>query len=416
MKRLIVAGLVFLAAGSSQAADTPVAPGTTVIPSSDGRAPNDAVGVKLAPGLRATAGVVLESVYDSNFFHQPDNPQSSFGFVLNPNVLLLREAKKLKYQIGIGAEAAKYTGIDQGPDKYLDAYLNGNFSWSAATRHRISGDFYAKYGHDPFGSFRTENGFSVFDDLDKWGESAGHLRYRFGASGALINLEGEIGALRRRYTTNRTQTDILDYRELSASETLFVNVSSKTAFLAEVSHLDHGYLSEVTGFGRRDSQETHYLAGIHWVATGTTSGDVRVGKLRRDFDNPAFEKTNATDWAATVSWAPLVYSVITFQTGLQAERSYLAGVQLIENRYEAVDWKHDWSYSFRSRLAFTHLNSEFLGSSRVDNVNTAALEVNYLASQRWMWMTGTSYSRRNSNEALRSYNDTSIYAGVRYAR
>lgn len=417
MQRKLLITAMLLASGAVwAAADEPVQPATSAIPASDGRAPNDAIGIKLGPGLRASASVGLESIYNSNFFLQESNPKSSFGFVLTPNVVVKRKAKKWTYELGAALETAKYTGIDQGPSTYLDTKFNGNFYWDAETRHHISGDFYSKYGHDPFGSFRTENGFNVAQGLDKWWESAGHLRYRFGAHGALINLESELGLLGRRYATNRDQTNILDYRQWTARETAFFNISSKTALLAEVFHLNNGYYTEIPNFPGRDSQENHYRVGFHWLATGTTSGDVRIGKYRREYDNPQVPRVSATDWAASLSWAPLVYSVFTFQSGVESQRSYLAGVPLIENRFETVDWTHEWSYRLRTRLAYSHINSEFVGSSRLDTIDTVGAETNYLSSLRWMWLGGVSYSHRNSNQTGRDYDDTLVYLGVRYTR
>jgi hypothetical protein len=104
------------------------------------------------------------------------------------------------------------------------------------------------------------------------------------------------------------------------------------------------------------------------------------------------------------------------QTGVQSTQSYLDNVSLIENRFETVDWTHDWSYSFRTRAVFTHLNSEFIGTTRVDNINTGGLEANYRASQRWMWLAGTSYSHRSSNGVNLDYKNTSVFLGLQYSR
>lgn len=414
MKNALLAGSFLLFTGLVHA--DPALDTQGVIPRSSAEAPNNAVGVSLAPGLRGTASVGLESSYNSNYYLQADNPQSSFGFVLTPNVLLLREAKNIRYQFGAGLEAAKYTNVDQGPDSYLDSTISGKLEWNPLTRHRFAGDYYTKFSHDPFGSFRTENGFNVGQPLDKWVETAGHVSYRYGAQGALFNLESAVGVTARRYTTNRDSTAILDFRSISLRETGYVNVSSKTSFLAEVEHDNTGYYKDAPSFPGRDFQENHYRAGVHWLATGTTSGDIRVGRFRRSYDNPQVPKNTATDWLATLTWAPLAYSVFSVQTGVQSAQSYLADVQLIENRFELVDWTHDWSYSFRTRLLYTHVNSEFVGSSRTDNIDTVGAEANYLSSQRWMWLTGASYSHRTSDIAARDYNDTSVYMALRYSR
>lgn len=414
MQKVLLACSIFFFGGLAQAQDTSDVQSAT--PSSSGQAPNDAIGVHLAPGLRGTAGVGLQAIYNNNFYLTPDDQKSSFGFVLTPNVLLLREAKKLRYQIGAGLEAAKFTNVSLGPDNYLDGTISGKLEWAALTRHNFSADFKTHYSHDQFGAIRTETGFDPNQGLDKWLETNVSGTYRFGAPGALINLETQAGWVGRHYETNRDQTAYLDYRMWTVRETAYFNVSSRTALLAEVLHSNLAYYHDVAPNPTRDSSETRYRAGIHWIATGTTSGDFRIGKLHRDFDNPAKKDLNPIDWSATVSWAPQTYSIFTLTTGNQTQQSYIATVQLIQNRYGVIDWTHDYSNYFRTRLAYSRVNSEFVGSTRVDNINTFAAEANYLASKRLIGTAGVAYSRRNSNMQDRDYNDTSIYLGVRYAR
>jgi hypothetical protein len=418
-KKILLLGLLLMSA-SVYAADQPQAgsntPARAQSPDSAGQAPNEAVGIKLGPGLRGLAGVTFRSTYISNFFLQEQNPQSAFGFLLAPNLLVVGEKKQLRYQLGAGLDAAKFTNVSSGPSKYLDANVSGNYSWKAGTRHHFSGDALSKYGHDPFGSFRTENNVPLDQGLDKWIENSGNLRYRYGADGATINLESELGADIRRYETNQQFSQYLDYRMISARETVFYNVSSKTSLLAEVLHSNQIFYTQAPGFPKRGGQENIIRGGMHWRATAKTTGDIRIGQYTHGLDDPSRPTVRAFDWAATVSWAPLVYSVITLQTGNQQQPSYLANVFYIQNRYVSLNWVHDWSSALRTRVAVDRVYSDFVGSSRQDRVNTGTFEADLRASQRWFWLAGTTYSRRSSNEVERGYNYTLAYLGLRYQR
>jgi len=412
MQKMLVASLMLFSVGAAQAQDV----GNT--PSSSGLAPNDAVGVHLAPGLRGTASVGFSTIYNSNYYLTQSDAKPSFGLVLTPNVLFQREMDKVKYEVGAGLEGVKYTDINQGPTGYLDAMVNGKFDWAALTRHNFSFDYNTRFGHDPFGSERTELGIPLNQGLDKWIQTGVSGRYRFGAPGALINLETEAGWTGRSYKTNRTETAYLDFRTWNVGETAFFNVSSKTAFLAEVIHSDTTYNTEVSGFPSRDYKSMQYLVGMHWLATGATSGDVRVGRVNYTFDNSAQSPFSSLDWNAKIKWAPLVYSTFTIQTGEQSQASYLANVQFLQNRYGLIDWTHEFSYQLRSRVSYSHVNTTFIGApdNRVDRLDTFALEANYLLTPRWTGTAGTSYSRRNSTEDGRNYGDTSVYIGIRYNR
>lgn len=412
MQKVLLATSMFFFASLVQAQEAI----STNAPRSSAEAPNDAVGVHLGPGLRGTAGVGLVSIYNSNFYLSEDNAKSSFGFVLTPNVLLQRKGPKLTFEVGAGLEAAQFTNVDVGPDNYLDGAINGKLDWAALTRHHLFLDYTTRYGHDPFGSFRTENGTPVDQGLDKWLQSSVNGMYRFGAPGALINLETRVGWIGRQYQTNRTASQYLDFQSWEVGETAFFNVSSKTSLLAEVYYSDTSYDNNPTGFESRDYQTTHYRVGMHWIATGTTSGDIRIGKMHREFDDPQQKSTDQLDWNATVSWAPLVYSVFTVQTGVQSQQSYLAQVQFIQNRFGLIDWTHQFSNYFRTRVIYSHVNSAFSGSARVDKIDTFGLEGNYIFSKRWMGVAGASFSRRDSNQVGLDYNDTAAYLGVRYGR
>ncbi|GEM_PF-4717500 len=410
MQKLLLAGSIFFFAGLVQAQEAAEAP------SSSGQAPNDAVGIHLGPGLLGSAAVGFTTIYNSNFYLAEDNAKSSLGFVLTPSILLQRKGPKLTYEVGANLEATRYTNVEIGPDSYLDGAIAGKLNWAALTRHRFALDYTTRYGHDPFGSIRTENGIPLDQGLDKWLQTGVQGYYRFGAPGALINLETELGWMGRQYQTNRQQTQYLDFKSWEIRETAFFNVSSKTSLLAEVLHSNTSYDAEAAGFASRDYQTTHYRVGMHWIATGTTSGDVRIGKMKREFDNPSKGSTDQLDWNATLTWAPLVYSVFSVQTGTQSQQSYLSSVQLIQNRFGLIDWTHQFSYYFRTRVIYSHVNSAFSGSPRVDNIDTFGLEANYLFSKRWMSVAGASYSRRNSNQTGLDYGDTSVYLGVRYGR
>src|SRR3569833_1456274 len=114
MQKVLLACSLFFFWGVAQAQTQDSSDVQSATPASNAQAPNDAVGMHLAPGLRAAVGVGLQTLYNSNFYLTPEDHKSSFAFVLTPNVLLLREAKKIKFEIGAGLEGAKFTNVDLG--------------------------------------------------------------------------------------------------------------------------------------------------------------------------------------------------------------------------------------------------------------------------------------------------------------
>ncbi|MGH8461593.1 MAG: outer membrane beta-barrel protein [Stenotrophobium sp.] len=386
----------------------------TATPAGSDQKSGDLPGVKLGPGVSAVATIGAEAIHTSNMYLQDQNAESAFGYLVSPGLLIVGQGSQINYEVGAGLEAAKYN-VSQGPGSYLDANFKLKSTWEPMTQHHFRGDFTSQFGHDPFGVGRTEGTTPVGATLDKWIDNTGHALYRYGAYDANINLETELGFQVHRYRTNEAITQYLNYRVLSVRESAYYNVSSRTALVAEILHDQASFFEQRPGTFTLDGNETRIRAGIRWLATAHTTGDLRVGEARHNQDASQLQSTHSVDWVATLTWAPLSYSVVSLQSGSQTAQSYLAAVSYIQNRFESLSWTHNWSSDFLTRANLTHLDSKFVGSSRTDHINTIGAEADYRATQHWLGLLGASYSRRSTDEAGLGYRDATVYLGVRYA-
>jgi hypothetical protein len=374
-------------------------------------------GIKLAPGLRLTQRIEAESIYSNNVFAEEQTKESAFAYFLRPSLQFTGNKGDLNYSITPSFEAARYQyRASEGADSYVDAKLDSRLSWQAATAHNFSGHLRLNSGHDPFGTIRTEGQAGHSGSLDRWHDLLANAKYHFGTAEAKINLETQVETDARKYVSNRDVTQFLDYRINRANETVLYYMSSRTSLVADAEYSTIRFDRTASGFPSHDADATNFMGGIRWKATGKTLGDLRIGRYRRNFSDPSLASFSVVNWVATVTWLPVSYSVFVLQTGRLAQESYLSDVSFLDSRYESLEWIHDWSSRFKTRLSFAHVDGNFVGSNRKDKLNAGVLEAAYQTTQRWSVTAGTAFSNRDSNRPLTSYEESTIHLGLRYAR
>ncbi len=319
-----------------------------------------------------------------------------------------------RWQLGAALEAAG-TNFEGDADDYVDGVLSASFDWQPLTRHSLRGGIAWASDHDPFGTRRTEALGTVNTGLDEWEQTGGNLVYRFGAPEATINLEGGVSRLDREYNTNRAFTQFLDHDITALSGTVFYRISSKTQLLAEVISADIDYDQVAPGAASRAGQAVRYRVGARWAATGNTVGDIRIGRIDRDFDSGVQSDYNEIDWKIGIDWSPRVRDKISFSTGREPEESYLNAARLIDVRYFGVSWHHDWSSKLRSTATYRLSELDFVGIARQDDMDLLSLELEYKPAPRWSAYAQIKNEERDSNGSLRDFDSTIFITGIRLA-
>jgi len=164
--------------------------------------------------------------------------------------------------------------------------------------------------------------------------------------------------------------------------------------LAEARLRDIDYdLSSVT----LDSNETRLQFGAEWDATAKTSGRVKFGVLRKDFDDDSRDTLTTSSWEAGVNWAPRTYSVFDLSTSRTAEESGGAEDYIDSTRW-TLGWTHGWSDRFSTRLSHTLLNEEYEGTTVDNDTNTTTLGLSY-DMRRWLTL-GVDFSHKSFSSSV----------------
>lgn len=392
-----IAGALLLLAGSSAIAQ-------------------EALGMKLGPGLRLYPELGFRTLYDTNYFYTPDDKEESFGMLARPALGLVKEGNRFRLEGGARAEIGEFdTGSE---DDYVDANYRVGGSYTATSRHRFRSRASREEGHDPFGLRRTEAPPSLADrELDEYTQDVLSAAYRFGATDARFNLEYEYNDIEKVYDTNRDLgTRFLDLERQEHIGTVFYNHSPRTALLVQGSVRDNTYPHNAAGTVPRDSDETRLRLGVIWQALAKTNARLLLGRLEHDPDASVRDRFTGLDWEAQVDWSPSAKTTYSLNTAREADPSYDLDADFINTRRYTFGWQQRWTGRFRSFLDLSYQEYNFEGIERRDEFYRADLEVHWILTRSFAAVGSVSHLERDSNTPLREFDTEVLTLGFRYRR
>jgi hypothetical protein len=372
------------------------------------------VGIKVDSGLRAYPSLGVHYIYNSNFFATADDKKFVAGTIVEPAIKLEKKSRRLQLSVAAEAEVADFDNGSE--DDYVDAELATNFQYRAGTRHRFSGSAAYTEGHDAFGLRRTE-GLPIADrELDEYHIVRGSLAYRYGAPNSLLNAAYEISYLEREYDTNRELgSRFLDYDYLQHRGTLYWNYSPKTSAILRASRRDIEYPITQAGFPDRTATEDRAGLGLEWLPSGKSSGEVLVGRFKRDPDEPGFEEFSGGFWSLKAEWAPQKSTVLSFVSGRETDESFLLNSSVVDTKGATLNWGQEWNSVIASTLSVGYTERDFEAIGRTDDYASASFRLALRVVQQIFIDFNAAYTDRDSTLDVRDYGQAVFSVGFRYA-
>ncbi len=349
------------------------------------------------------------SAVTDNFYYQEQQEQSVSTWLVRPSVNLLRKGRLVESSLHLGAEAASNSRSDV--DDYVDYTAEANFLGGIGLQTFALGAEFQR-GHDPFGTVRTEGTQTANQELDLWEDSAVRLGWqRLGQLAGTLFSEVELSASQRRYTTNRSETRFLDRNASRGAALIGYNLTAKTGIFGGASYADLEFELEDpnTGVVRSGSAVT-LLAGIRWRATAKTSGEVRLGSLRREQDATG-SKFSSDFWQVRVDWDASRSDQLQFTSRQTVTASYLTSAQFIELRSHTLSWEHQWNTATTSRVSGQWLDQDFVGINENDQTTVLSAQLNYALDRGFAVYGRVQEESRDSTRASRDYDRTGALVG-----
>ena len=362
---------------------------------------------------RSSADVLFSSVYTDNFYYDTSagDPTAALGAIVQPSAVYKGTKGKLDLLANLRGEFATFD-TPGSQDDYEDGSAGAAISWLATRRGRLDARASFERSHDPFGINRTEDATVRDEELDIWHSTQASVLFHYGAPEATLNAEVGLSALDKQYQTNDAETRFLDYTSTSLQYTLFYNFSPKTATLFDFVRKDVQFEEPFAGIDDRSGEEYQVRTGFRWLATAKTSGDVRVGLFKREFDDSDFNE-QGLDWKVGLQWTPRARTLLDLDATRASQESYRADTRVNITRTLTLGWKQYWGARLRSHVTAHRGTVEFVGQDREDTLYNLKAAAEYTLTRRLTAVATVDASQRDSNEPTSEFDRFSAYAGVR---
>jgi polysaccharide biosynthesis protein VpsM len=362
---------------------------------------------------RTSADVVLSSIYTDNFYYGTgDEPRASaLGGIVSPRATYKATKGKFDVQATANGEFATFD-LPGSADDYEDGTAGISTSWLATRRGRLDLRASFQRSHDPFGINRTEDAAVQDTELDIWHSTQAGMLFHYGAPEATLNAEVGLSALAKKYQTNESATRFLDYTSTSMQYTVFYNFSPKTATLFDFVRTNVVFDESFGAVDDRSGDEYRVRTGLRWLATAKTSGDVRVGMFRRQFEDSTFSE-QGLDWQAGIQWAPRAKTLLDLDATRGSQESYRADTRVNIMRSMSLTWKQYWGVKTNSQFTFGRTTTEFVGLGRKDTLYNARVGFDYSLNRLLSAVLAVDSFMRESNEPTSEFDRFSAYLGAR---
>lgn len=321
-------------------------------------------------GFDFTPSFLFSESYDDNFREVENGKQSSMVTKLAPSFELKAEdrnsATRLIWQ------PTRYIYHDEPDASNTAQRVRADSIMEFTDRHRLKLDAeYRKWE-------RTES-TAVEGINDKLNNKRVGGLYTFGAKSADNQIDVGASYAQLRYDNADGINDDKERNTTALTSTWYHRIGSNTRGLLEYDHTDFDYQQANSP---RSSKSDAVLAGAVWDFTARTTGKVRLGYERKNFDNSESKDLNNPTWQVDLQWKPRTYSTFTF-VARQALAEGDDGADAVKSTFTQVGWRHGWTERITTVAQAGYGRYVYEGQSRTDNLQDYNLAVVY-AMRRWL--------------------------------
>mgnify|MGYP001612937338 FL=1 len=321
-------------------------------------------------GFDFTPSFLFSESYDDNFREVENNKKSSLITKLAPTFELKAEdrnsATRLIWQ------PTRYIYHDESDASNTAQRVRAESVMEFTDRHRLKLEAeYRKWE-------RTES-TAVEGINDKLNNKRVGGLYTFGAKSADNQIDVGANYAELRYDNGDGINDDKERNTTALTSTWYHRIGSNTRGLLEYDHTHFDYLQADSP---RSSNSDAVLAGAVWDFTARTTGKVRVGYEKKNFDNSESKDLDNPTWQVDLQWKPRTYSTFTF-VARQALAEGDDGAEAVKSTFTQVGWRHGWTERITTVAQAGIGRYVYEGQSRTDNFQDYNLAVVY-AMRRWL--------------------------------
>ena len=359
-----------------------------------------APGVDLgAINLRPSLGIEVGT--DSNIFYAPSNEESDLIYVTRPRVEAQTTWSRHQITAAVGLDDFRYQDSDS--EHHTDVYAD------AEARIDVLRGTYLVIGGGQ--SRRAESR----SEPDTPGAAAKPVRYEdrhahiagiheFGRFRGTLRLEKQglnykdaplIGG-------GVADQDIRDYTVTTLTGRLEYALSPDTALLAQVAGNKREYeIKPPRALFNRDSEGSSYMIGVNTDLTNLIRGEVAVGYLQQNYDDPSLASPKGLALEGKVEYFATPLTTFTFAAHRRVEETIAAASasSYVDSLY-GVRVDHELRRNILLSGGISAGSRAFEGADRDDDLLNADLGARFLLNRRVELGAAWRFERQDSSGAL----------------
>jgi polysaccharide biosynthesis protein VpsM len=320
----------------------------------------------LSEGIKLTPQVSLGLGHNDNVTGVSAGAISSTVWSLQPRLVAETERGGQRYSLLYAGNFTRYQS--SSADNFNSHTLEAAGDHVLGVRSRMGWATNVVYNTDPRDS--------TSPTADDWRGLGARGVYRYGAEGAQGNLEAEYAYFNKRYDQASAADGDLDSHLVAGR--FFWRVMPKTHVVVEARLTDTNYRLG----NANDNLDTRLLAGLTWQATAKTTGSVKVGHQKRNFQGKA--DFSGLTYEGSVQWSPVAHSTVTLSANRSAQDSTDAGVSFQKTNGVSLGWSHQWSSRVSTQANLSDNGRTDVGTGRQDNTLGVGFGVNYQIGRQYV--------------------------------
>lgn len=215
--------------------------------------------------------------------------------------------------------------------------------------------------------------------------------YTYGARSAANQIDLGASYAQLRYDNSDGINKDKERNTTGLTTTWYHRIGSNTRGLLEYDHTVFDYLLSDS---RLNSTSNAVLAGAEWDFTARTTGKVRLGYERKNFDDSSVKDLSNPTWQVDLRWKPRTYSTFSF-VARQALAEGDDGADAVKTSSALFGWRHGWTERVTTVAEAGLARYEYEGQNRTDNLRDYNFAVEY-QMRRWLDIE-LGYRHRNDN-------------------
>lgn len=358
------------------------------------------------PDRGLTLGLATGIGYDDNVFRTESDTDSDFFWNVRPSAYLDAVFGRNDFRLGYEGDYRSY--FDYSTEDFYDHRVLGVAALDVSRKVDLNLSGHVLWGHDDRGGVGVR--LEGSRDLDRWREDLVRAELVVGREITRAQIIPWVEYSQVRYLNN-DQSD-RDFNRASFwvrgrwrfTQTFWGLAEAGTS---SIDHLDPS--------NDLDRTEPGVLVGFGWQVTAKTSGEVLVGLMSRDFEDPSRGDPVNFTYDININWAPKPYSRFTLygrRESLEDASGESGGLGTLLASTMGLRWRH----ALTERLDFDS-GIEYVLAEYDDGRDDDYLTFDFgLVQQLRTWLdVGVHYehTRRRSNVPGINYDDNVVWVELR---